>query len=66
MKTDLDSYLFGEVLSNLLRKEEGNTKTMTTNEWDDRKGRRRKSEKRKINKQGEQTKTMMSTRSEKI
>lgn len=54
---NLDSYLFGEVSSNLLRKEEGNTKTMTTNEWDDRKGRRRKSE---------QMKTMMSTRSEKI
>lgn len=54
---NLDSYLFGEVSSNLLRKEEGNTKTMTTNEWDDRKGRRRKSE---------QMKTMMSTGSEKI
>lgn len=57
MKTDFDSYLFGEVSSNLLRKEEGNTKKMTTNEWDDRKGRRRKSE---------QMKTMTSTGSEKI
>lgn len=62
MKTDLDSYLFVKVSSDFPRKEEGNRKKMTTNEWDEE----RKERKMKINTKGRQTKTRISTRSEKI